>query len=49
MVQETQKMASISNTLTLFERRRAPNSQKLSRHLPKRPELELFAIEAFTA
>ncbi len=49
MCQETQNIARSSNTLTLFERRRAAISQNLSGHLPKRPELELFTIEAFTS
>jgi hypothetical protein len=49
MCQETQKNRLSSNTLTLFDRRLAKILQIYGGQLPKRPELELFAIEAFTA
>jgi hypothetical protein len=49
MCQETQKMALSSNTLTLFERLSPQIYKNSGGQMPKRPELELFAIQPFTS
>ncbi len=49
MHQETQNIARSSNTLTLFDRRQVTILTISGGQVRKRPELELFAIKAFTS